>query len=179
MPQIPPGRRIPVVALAVASACAAWFIAQGARPVRAFTATNKWLTTGPVTVIASVLAPSAQSSVTLTHTVYTGQMALYGPKPSKVELVTVTLDWRESGSFLVTDGTRFPLLDPIIEGAELHFGLQDLVGRKGRWDVRLRIGTGSLAGPVTAPNDPLLGGYLLVSQSATRKLIPPPPVPPR
>jgi hypothetical protein len=129
-------------------------------------------------VLAQAVASPPGPAVALPFTVYVGQMATYGPKPNHLDLLSVSLDWRASGAFLLVSGDRYPLIDPVLEGNELRFAIQDLVGRKGRWNVQLRVGTGTLAGPVTPPADPLLGGYMLVSQTATRHLIPPPPVPP-
>lgn len=179
-------RRAPIIVLAVATAFGAWFVAKGAQPNQSYIALSDWLTSGPASVLAAVMPspsdapadPAVESSppITLPFTLYVGQMGLYGPKPNRLDLMTVTLDWRAQGPFLLTDGIQYPLIGPVREGAELRFAVQDLVGRKGRWHFKLRVGVGIIAGPMTPPGDPLLGGYLLVSQSATRQLIPPPPI---
>lgn len=179
MPQLPSRRRrLVTLAVATVGACTAWFVAQDNRPARHLPLA--WHTIQRATrVMAAAMSAKPSEPVSLPYTVYVGQLALYGPKPNRLELLSVTLDWRASAPFLLVSGDRYAMIDAVLEGNELHFGLQDLVGRKGRWDVHLRVGTGTLAGTVTPPGDPLLGGYLLVSQTATKHLIPPPPaVPP-
>jgi hypothetical protein len=181
MPSPPslPSRRRRVVTLAVAlfGACGAWVAAQDNRPARHLPLA--WHAIQRTTrVMAAAVTAHPGGAVSLPYTVYVGQLAMYGPKPNRLDLLSVSLDWRATEPFLLVSGDRYPMIDAVQEGNELHFAIQDLVGRKGRWDVHLRVGVGTLAGTVTPPTDPLLGGYLLVSQTATRNLIPPPPIPP-
>jgi hypothetical protein len=172
------GRRLVASVVALVGACTIWFMAHEARPGRHLP--NAWHgLQRATTVLAAAVTARPAEAISLPYTVYTGQLAMYGPKPHRVDLATVSLDWRAKDPFLLISGDRYPLIDPVQEGTELRFGVQDLVGRKGRWEVHLRIGTGSLAGTVTPHSDPLLGGYMLLSQTATRNLVPPPPVPPR
>jgi hypothetical protein len=180
VPHPPPSRRRRLVTaiLAIAGACTVWFVAHATKPGRHLPLAWQSLQKA-TTLVAAVVTAQPAGATTLPYTVYVGQMALYGPKPQRLDVATVSLDWRATDPFLLVSGDRYPLIDPVQEGTELRFAIQDLVGRKGRWEIHLRIGTGTLAGTVTAPTDPLLGGYMLVGQTATRNLIPPPPVPPR
>lgn len=166
---------VTVLALAVAAASGLWFVARDAQPVVPIDKLKAMLRPyAAVTVFPEAVA--APSEKPLPYVDYRGQLALAGTRPHALAVYTVTIAWRANEPTIELDGARHPLIQARQQGDELSFLVPDLFGRKGDWQFRLRIAQHALAGTVTAPDDPLMGGYLYASQAVTGKVIPPPPI---